>query len=71
MLLLRQPGEWVAKYEAVAEIIDPIADTVKVVRARAGGLIYASRRVPFVTLGAQVMKIAGKTPFAGGGGLVS
>lgn len=37
MLLLRQPGEWVAKDEAVAEIIDPIADTVKVVRARAGG----------------------------------
>ncbi|WP_145563200.1 succinylglutamate desuccinylase/aspartoacylase family protein [Yersinia aldovae] len=71
LLLLRQPGEWVAKDEAVAEIIDPIADTVNVVRARAGGLIYASQRVPFVTLGAQVMKIAGKTPFAGGGGLAS
>ncbi|AJI88288.1 zinc carboxypeptidase family protein [Yersinia rochesterensis] len=71
LLLLRQPGEWVAKDEVVAEIIDPITDTVKAVRAKAGGIIYASRRAPFVTLGAEVMKIAGKTPYAGGGGLAS
>lgn len=71
LLLLRQPGEWVAKDEVVAEIIDPITDTVKAVRANAGGIIYATRRAPFVTLGAEVMKIAGKTPYAGGGGLAS
>ncbi|WP_227731668.1 succinylglutamate desuccinylase/aspartoacylase family protein [Yersinia proxima] len=71
LLLLRQPGEWVAKDEVVAEIIDPITDTVKAVRAKAGGIIYASRRAPFVTLGAEVMKIAGKTPYTGGGGLAS
>ncbi|CAI0766408.1 Succinylglutamate desuccinylase / Aspartoacylase family [Serratia proteamaculans] len=71
LLLLRQPGEWVEADEAVAEIIDPITDTVKAVRARAGGLIYACRQAPFVTLGAEVMKIAGKTPYAGGGGLAS
>ena len=41
LLLLRQPGEWVEADEAVAEIIDPITDTVKAVRAKAGGLIYA------------------------------
>ncbi|CNH53882.1 succinylglutamate desuccinylase/aspartoacylase family protein [Yersinia pekkanenii] len=69
LLLLRQPGEWVGKDEVVAEIIDPVTDTVKAVRAQAGGIIYASRRAPFVTLGAEVMKIAGKTPYAGGGGL--
>ncbi|AHM73983.1 succinylglutamate desuccinylase/aspartoacylase family protein [Yersinia hibernica] len=68
---LRQPGDWVAKDEAVAEIIDPITDTVQAVRAKAGGIIYASRRAPFVTLGAEIMKIAGKTPYAGGGGLAS
>jgi hypothetical protein len=71
LLLLRQPGEWVEADEAVAEIIDPITDTVKAVRAKAGGLIYASRQTPFVTFGAEVMKIAGKTPYAGGGGLAS
>jgi hypothetical protein len=71
LLLLRQPGEWVEADEAVAEIVDPITDTVKAVRAKAGGLIYASRQTPFVTLGAEVMKIAGKTPYAGGGGLAS
>ncbi|WP_392435197.1 succinylglutamate desuccinylase/aspartoacylase family protein [Yersinia sp. HM-2024] len=71
LLLLRQPGEWVTKDEVVAEIIDPITDTVKAVRAKAGGIIYASRRAPFVTLGAEVMKIAGKTPYADGGGLAS
>ncbi|HDL6975210.1 TPA: succinylglutamate desuccinylase/aspartoacylase family protein [Yersinia enterocolitica] len=71
LLLLRQPGEWVTKDEVVAEIIDPLTDTVKAVRAKAGGIIYASRRTPFVTLGAEVMKIAGKTPYAGGGGLAS
>ncbi|SQI39914.1 Uncharacterised protein [Serratia plymuthica] len=68
---MRQPGEWVEADEAVAEIIDPITDTVKAVRAQAGGLIYASRRAPFVTLGAEIMKIAGKTPYKGGGGLAS
>ncbi|CNI16293.1 MULTISPECIES: succinylglutamate desuccinylase/aspartoacylase family protein [Yersinia] len=67
LLLLRQPGEWVGKGEVVAEIIDPITDTVKAVRAQAGGIIYASRRAPFVTLGAEVMKIAGKVPYEGGG----
>ncbi|CRY07483.1 succinylglutamate desuccinylase/aspartoacylase family protein [Yersinia enterocolitica] len=71
LLLLRQPGEWVTKDEVVAEIIDPLTDTVKAVRATAGGIIYASRRTPFVTLGAEVMKIAEKTPYAGGGGLAS
>lgn len=71
LLLLRQPGEWVEKEDVVAEIIDPITDTVKAVRAKAGGIIYASRRAPFVTLGAEVMKIAGKTPFVGGGELAS
>ncbi|QUY50604.1 succinylglutamate desuccinylase/aspartoacylase family protein [Serratia plymuthica] len=71
LLPLRQPGEWVEADEAVAEIIDPITDTVKAVRAQAGGLIYASRRAPFVTLGAEIMKIAGKTPYKGGGGLAS
>ena len=39
--------------------------------ARARQIIYASRRAPFVTLGAEVMKIAGKTPYADGGGLAS
>ncbi|NTX78751.1 succinylglutamate desuccinylase/aspartoacylase family protein [Serratia proteamaculans] len=71
LLLLRQPGEWVEADEAVAEIVDPITDTVKAVRAKAGGLIYASRQTPFVTFGTEVMKIAGKTPYAGGGGLAS
>ncbi|CFQ57727.1 succinylglutamate desuccinylase/aspartoacylase [Yersinia frederiksenii] len=71
LLLVRQPGDWVGKDEVVAEIIDPITDTVKAVRAKAGGIIYASRRAPFVTLGAEVMKIAGKTPYAGGGELAS
>lgn len=67
LLLLRQPGEWVSKGEVVAEIVDPITDTVQAVRAQAGGIIYASRRAPFVTMGAEVMKIAGKTPYEGGG----
>ncbi|MEQ9720907.1 succinylglutamate desuccinylase/aspartoacylase family protein [Yersinia alsatica] len=71
LLLVRQPGDWVGKDEVVAEIIDPITDTVKAVRAKAGGIIYASRRAPFVTLGAEIMKIAGKTPYAGGGELAS
>ncbi|OWF77212.1 succinylglutamate desuccinylase [Yersinia rohdei] len=71
LLLLRQPGEWVGKDEMVAEIIDPITDTVKAVRAQAGGIIYASRRTPFVTLGAEVMKIVGQETYSGGGGLAS
>ncbi|AHG21830.1 succinylglutamate desuccinylase [Chania multitudinisentens RB-25] len=71
LLLLRQPGDWVEANEIVAEIIDPLTDTVTAVYAQAGGLIYASRRAPFVTLGAEIAKIAGKTPYEGGGGLAA
>ncbi|MCG8708502.1 succinylglutamate desuccinylase/aspartoacylase family protein [Brenneria sp. 4F2] len=71
LLLLRQPGEWVDADEVVAEIIDPLTDTVKAVRTRVSGQIYACRRTPFVTLGAEIMKIAGHTPFDGGGGLAA
>lgn len=66
---LKQPGEWVGADDVVAEIIDPLTDMVKAVRPTSGGLIYASRRAPFVTLGAEIMKIAGEQPFSGGGGL--
>ncbi|HAT3912937.1 TPA: succinylglutamate desuccinylase/aspartoacylase family protein [Klebsiella oxytoca] len=66
---LKQPGEWVSADDVVAEIIDPLTDMVKAVRPTSGGLIYASRRAPFVTLGAEIMKIAGEQPFSGGGGL--
>ncbi|EOF4702645.1 succinylglutamate desuccinylase/aspartoacylase family protein [Klebsiella sp. RHBSTW-00465] len=69
LVQLKQPGEWVSRDDVVAEIIDPLTDMVKAVRPKAGGLIYASRRAPFVTLGAEVMKIAGEQPFSGGGGL--
>jgi hypothetical protein len=71
LLLLRQPGDWVEANEIVAEIIDPLTDTVKAVCAQAGGLIYACRSAPFVTLGAEIAKIAGKTPYKGGGGLAA
>ncbi|WP_156294258.1 succinylglutamate desuccinylase/aspartoacylase family protein [Serratia oryzae] len=71
LLLLRQPGDWVDAHEIVAEVIDPLTDTVTAVYAQAGGLIYASRSAPFVTLGAEIAKIAGKTPYAGGGGLAA
>lgn len=69
LLLLKQPGEWVSADDVVAEIVDPLTDMVQSVRPQAGGLIYASRRAPFVTCGAEVMKIAGEQPFSGGGGL--
>lgn len=69
LVLLKHPGEWVSADDVVAEIIDPLTDMVKAVRPTSGGLIYASRRAPFVTLGAEVMKIAGERPFSGGGGL--
>ncbi|KFK97935.1 MULTISPECIES: succinylglutamate desuccinylase/aspartoacylase family protein [unclassified Serratia (in: enterobacteria)] len=71
LLLLRQPGDWVEANEIVAEVIDPLTDTVTAVCAQAGGLIYACRSAPFVTLGAEIAKIAGKTPFEGGGGLAA
>ncbi|VUS71014.1 hypothetical protein SB6425_06292 [Klebsiella huaxiensis] len=66
---LKQPGEWVSADEVVAEIIDPLTDMIQSVRPQVGGLIYASRRAPFVTFGAEVMKIVGRQPYAGGGGL--
>ncbi|WP_174507902.1 succinylglutamate desuccinylase/aspartoacylase family protein [Klebsiella oxytoca] len=69
LVQLKQPGEWVSADDVVAEIVDPLTDMIKSVRPQAGGLIYASRRAPFVTFGAEVMKIAGEQPFSGGGGL--
>ncbi|WP_308562490.1 M14 family metallopeptidase [uncultured Klebsiella sp.] len=69
LVQLKQPGEWVSRDDVVAEIIDPLSDRVNAVRPKSGGVIYASRRAPFVTLGAEIMKIAGEQPFSGGGGL--
>jgi predicted deacylase len=54
--------------EVVAEIIDPLTDMIQSVRPQVGGLIYASRRAPFVTFGAEVMKIVGEQPYAAAAG---
>ena len=55
-----QPGD------LVAEIIDPLANTVHRVVAGVAGVLYARVRERYATAGAEVGKIAGAKPFRTG-----
>ena len=56
---LKAPGDWVAKGEAVAELIDPVSAAVTVLRSRTDGLLYARDSRRFATTGMRLGKVAG------------
>ncbi|OWY37676.1 succinylglutamate desuccinylase [Xenophilus sp. AP218F] len=61
-----QPGAAVASGELIAEVIDPLGDQVSEIRARSGGVLYATSRRPYATAGLAIAKVAGDKAFKRG-----
>jgi predicted deacylase len=60
------PGQQMRAGDLVAEVIDPIENTVQRVCAGVAGVFYARIRDRYVTAGCEIGKIAGATPFRSG-----
>jgi predicted deacylase len=61
-----QPGQHLRVGDLVAEIIDPIQNTVYAARAEVDGVLFARICKRYVTAGEKLGNIAGKTPFRTG-----
>lgn len=66
LVFLKSLGDRVEAGEAVADIVDPVSGATASVRARQGGLLFASTAHRHLLRGMQVCKIAGSTPFRSG-----
>ncbi len=66
LVFLKALGDTVAAGEAVADIVNPVSGAVTTLRARGGGLLFASTAHRHLLRGMQVCKIAGATPFRTG-----
>ena len=66
LVFLAEVGQKVNAGDLIAEVIDPINNTVLPIRAGVTGLLYARVRERYVTTGAEVGKIAGTVPFRTG-----
>ena len=60
------PGDWVNAGDTVAEVIDPLADTVHILTASVAGVLYARHVARFATTGMVVAHVAGATAFRDG-----
>lgn len=67
LVFLRKPGDEVSAGESVAEIIDPLTDTVTAVCVRVTGILYARTRQRFATCGAELAKVTGLKSVPGRG----
>ena len=59
-------GAWLKAGEPVADIVDPLSDTVTTLVSAIDGVLFTRRVVRFVHAGAMVAQIAGATPFRSG-----
>jgi predicted deacylase len=59
-------GTWVERGAAIADIVDPLADTVTTLHATVSGVMYARHSARFATAGMEVARIAGETPIRSG-----
>lgn len=66
LVFAAQPGDVLAVGDPVAEIIDPIANTVCTVRAEVDGVMYARTDGRFALPGDDLANIAGSVPFRTG-----
>ncbi len=66
LVFAAEPGQAMHKGDLVAEVIDPIENSVERVLAGVDGVLYARIRDRYVTAGCEVGKIAGATPFRTG-----
>ena len=61
-----QPGVRLHRGDPVAQVIDPVSQTVETVRAEVDGVLYARIRERYVHAGGELAKIAGATAYRSG-----
>ena len=66
LVFLKALGDQVLAGEAVADIVNPVSGVTTTLRARRGGLLFASTAHRHLLRGMQVCKLAGATPFRSG-----
>ena len=66
LVFAAHPGQVMRKGDLVAEVINPIENSIERVVAGVDGVLYARIRDRYVTAGCEVGKIAGATPFRTG-----
>jgi predicted deacylase len=66
LVFLKALGDEVLAGEAVADIVNPVTGVTATLRARRGGLLFASTAHRHLLRGMQVCKLAGATPFRSG-----
>ncbi|MGQ5523215.1 succinylglutamate desuccinylase/aspartoacylase family protein [Chitinimonas sp. PSY-7] len=66
LVFLRQPGDYINAGDVVAEVIDPLSDTVSAVRATVSGVLYARGIIRYAAAGTDLCKVAGKVAFRSG-----
>jgi predicted deacylase len=60
------PGDWIEAGDTIAEVIDPLTDTVAVLAASTSGVLYSRHVARFATTGMVVANVAGAAPFRSG-----
>jgi hypothetical protein len=63
---LRQPGDWIAAGDTVAEVIDPLSGETHAVKASVDGVLYAREIRHYATPGFRFAKVAGAKAFRTG-----
>ena len=66
LVFVTQIGAWIQAGHTVAEVIDPLTDTVTPLVASTSGVLYARHIARFATAGMVVAHVAGATPFRSG-----
>lgn len=66
LVFAAKPGDRLAVGDLVAEIIDPVNDTVHALRAEVPGVMYARTQERYATPGDDLANIAGAIPFRTG-----
>ncbi len=59
-------GSWVEAGSPVADIVDPLSDSVTTLRSSVSGVLYARHSARFATAGMEVARIAGDKPIRSG-----
>lgn len=62
----RQPGDIISAGETVADIVDPLSDTLTPVKASVSGQLYARSNLRYATRGMDLCKIAGPVAYKTG-----
>ncbi|MEP6502092.1 MAG: succinylglutamate desuccinylase/aspartoacylase family protein [Betaproteobacteria bacterium] len=62
VVYLREPGDAVRAGDPIAQLIDPIADRLQVLKSPVDGVFYARELRRFTPAGGSICKIAGREP---------